>query len=565
MLHFESLERRTVLSSVPFGASGDDTAEYMLGDVLVTVVLMESDGSIDANLEDWSSSEIESVKSNVQEGLDWWVDLLALQNSAHQLEFHYDFSFADQPVATGYEPINRTSNDFVLWIEDFFSAADVSANGTFSDRIREFNHQQRIAHDTNWAFTIFVVDAELDEDHRFDTNGDFSLSFAFAGGRFFVMTSERPASTVAHESAHMFWAMDEYAGGKSYYDTRGYYNTQNTNGLVDNPDPNTRVRSLMDSHTASFPRMALSPSAMESIGWKDSDGDGIFDVLDVAHSLTGQGSYDSDAETYSFSGSASVNTLPNLNTSGTGNDMTINRIRAIEYRFGEGEWITAQALDDYQATVQFTADVPDTAESIEIRAIDTANGVTSESFFAEIDRPPVYQFQNPNNPLDVNNDGAIAPIDALLVINRLNGKGAAALEGEADAGPPYLDTNGDNFVSAIDALLVINQLNSQSNSVAAVAATNREVDSSTAEGESRLATLNYSPAVESAIPIRAARRRGLAEYQAATDAVFAARTAPINEISTERIASRLRTAHADDIVSNLGTLSESHSPKRIAT
>lgn len=72
------------------------------------------------------------------------------------------------------------------------------------------------------------------------------------------------------------------------------------------------------------------------------------------------------------------------------------------------------------------------------------------------------EFHNSNRPLDVNNDGNVSAIDALLVINTLNGiqiNGSG--EGESVA-KFYPDTSGDGRVSALDALLVINQLNSRS-------------------------------------------------------------------------------------------------------
>jgi len=61
---------------------------------------------------------------------------------------------------------------------------------------------------------------------------------------------------------------------------------------------------------------------------------------------------------------------------------------------------------------------------------------------------------------DVNADGFISPIDALLVINFLNTQGSRTVVG-LPAPPPYRDVNGDNFISPIDALLVINYLNSR--------------------------------------------------------------------------------------------------------
>ena len=288
-LRFESLEGRQLLTSVPWGADPQDTAEYMLGTVLVSLVLFESDGSHDVNREDWTSESVEQVKEHVQEGLQWWEDLLAQQDSVHELDFQLDYTYADQPIQTGYEPISRPSDDFMLWIEDFFDQAAVPAGSGYSDRIRQFNHAQRLKHDTNWAFTILVVNSEIDNDGRFDPSGSFSQSFAFAGGRFFVMTSERPASTVAHETAHMFWALDEYSGSRPYTEERGYYRVQNLNAADGHPDPDSRVASIMDSHVIAYPLQAASDSALEMIGWRDSDQDGIFDVLDVPHSLTGEG------------------------------------------------------------------------------------------------------------------------------------------------------------------------------------------------------------------------------------------------------------------------------------
>ncbi|MBM4090314.1 MAG: tandem-95 repeat protein, partial [Planctomycetes bacterium] len=70
----------------------------------------------------------------------------------------------------------------------------------------------------------------------------------------------------------------------------------------------------------------------------------------------------------------------------------------------------------------------------------------------------VPSWQNLRNPLDVNGDMRIEPLDALLVINDLNTNGPGRLI-DPPTGPPFLDVNGDGFVSPIDALLIINYLN----------------------------------------------------------------------------------------------------------
>ncbi len=70
------------------------------------------------------------------------------------------------------------------------------------------------------------------------------------------------------------------------------------------------------------------------------------------------------------------------------------------------------------------------------------------------------KWQNPRLALDVNADTFISPIDALLIINKLNDPTFQRnLPLGSFVAPPYLDTNGDEQVSPLDALLVINHLN----------------------------------------------------------------------------------------------------------
>jgi hypothetical protein len=76
-------------------------------------------------------------------------------------------------------------------------------------------------------------------------------------------------------------------------------------------------------------------------------------------------------------------------------------------------------------------------------------------------------WQNPGVPknlyeLDVNGDGFVTAVDALILINDLNAHGARRLSdfpGTAPAVPPYLDVDGNGDATALDVLLVINYLN----------------------------------------------------------------------------------------------------------
>ncbi len=82
-----------------------------------------------------------------------------------------------------------------------------------------------------------------------------------------------------------------------------------------------------------------------------------------------------------------------------------------------------------------------------------------------------FTWHNGEQPLDVNGDGFISPIDALLIINRLNQQEATGLaKGVSQRqiasprhdGDPLWDSSGDGYVSPIDAILVINELEAQS-------------------------------------------------------------------------------------------------------
>jgi hypothetical protein len=73
------------------------------------------------------------------------------------------------------------------------------------------------------------------------------------------------------------------------------------------------------------------------------------------------------------------------------------------------------------------------------------------------------RWHNSALPVDVRNDGAISPLDALVVINFLNMYGSHALDDEVDGDRSQfsLDVNNDGSVTPLDALLVINWLNLQ--------------------------------------------------------------------------------------------------------
>lgn len=61
---------------------------------------------------------------------------------------------------------------------------------------------------------------------------------------------------------------------------------------------------------------------------------------------------------------------------------------------------------------------------------------------------------------DVNGDGRVSALDALMIINELSGRTSQGriVAGSELTGTSSLDANGDGYITALDALMVINHL-----------------------------------------------------------------------------------------------------------
>lgn len=376
----EALESRNLFAALPLGATPADTAEFMLGRVAVVPVLFESNGGIDRNTENWTPATIASTLTKVREGVQWWVEALENFSDKHSLEFVIDTTFAETPVSTPYEPIARRSQDHVLYVGEFLEQQGFGAAGSIEAAIRGFNHQARLEHQADWAFTIFIVNSSNDFDGQFADGSEFQFAFAYPGGLYVIMPSTRPTSTVTHEVGHIFWARDEYPGAGSFFDRRGYYNAQNTNAAQNRPsNAPPQEPSIMRAGTAlteAFNNHYLPASTAAMIGWRDSDGDGIFDLADVPLSLEGMGWHDPVAGRFRFEGFVSAVPLANQNSSGPQNDITLNRVERVEYRLDGGSWQTAMSLGLQRGEIDFQLDVGDFS-LLEIRAVGDLLGIAS--------------------------------------------------------------------------------------------------------------------------------------------------------------------------------------------
>lgn len=74
-------------------------------------------------------------------------------------------------------------------------------------------------------------------------------------------------------------------------------------------------------------------------------------------------------------------------------------------------------------------------------------------------------YHNPLRALDTDDDGQISPVDALILINRINSMGISELATPTSLADQtqffYVDTNRDGFLSSLDVLIVINFINNR--------------------------------------------------------------------------------------------------------
>jgi hypothetical protein len=95
-------------------------------------------------------------------------------------------------------------------------------------------------------------------------------------------------------------------------------------------------------------------------------------------------------------------------------------------------------------------------------SLTSGDGVAGGDFVFQFDVTPISgAWQNALNRCDVNGDGNITPLDALIIIHRLNNGGAGPLVSPAPQFMPsaFYDVNGDDKLTPLDALNVINLLN----------------------------------------------------------------------------------------------------------
>ena len=339
----------------------DDTSEFMIGSLSVDLIILESDGTIDPKTETWTDPMKTDVQNEVQAGVNWWA--------TNPLGPQLNVTLHSRTVTTGYEPINRPQTDEGLWINETMTKMGYSS-GDYFYQTKSYINDMRASDGNDWGFVIFVVNSLNDADGRF-TDGLFGYSYL--GGPFSVLTYDndgwgiaRMNQVAAHEMGHVFYATDEYDGIPQF------------SGYLDSLEIEGSGR-IMDTCS-----LAISNGTLRQIGWYDSDGDGVFDIVDTQPevTLTSLPLQYSNSSTANYSGTATVVPYPNRNPLGPGNDVTVAKISQVYYSLDGSGWISASASDGaYDQTTEtfnFSFAPTDGFHSVSVMAV-TDQGVGSGS------------------------------------------------------------------------------------------------------------------------------------------------------------------------------------------
>ncbi|MDO8971656.1 MAG: hypothetical protein Q7U74_13265, partial [Saprospiraceae bacterium] len=182
-----------------------DTSAYMVGSVAIGVILPESTG----NGENWTATELQNVKNEIQQGLQRWDDWSTTSGDFSNIDpantnvtFVYDFN---ESISTTYEPITMSSGQIGTWINQVMAnMPDGGYNNPsgYWARVYDYLNDLREEKGTDWAVAIFVVDSSNDYATEYpftETPGAFNdgyFGFAYLNGPLIMMTYDNAGYTI---------------------------------------------------------------------------------------------------------------------------------------------------------------------------------------------------------------------------------------------------------------------------------------------------------------------------------------------------------------------------------
>jgi hypothetical protein len=259
----------------------------------VGVILPEGPDS--AGYEVWTSAEVAEVQTSITND---FATFAALYPEA-KLTFVIRFESAPppwNPIAgivrcDGYDPIVQIQGPNLDWDRPLIQQCTFPNLGLSHTDGRTYVHDLRTQLQADWGIGIYVVDTSCTCSYG-DTppsctdpppNPNCPFPNALIGGPTTVVPNRYIAALV-HETGHLFRAWDEYphagGGGNPLFMT-GFFHACNANGVANQGGffngTGEGQACVMNTTNAPFP---VCPYTRQAWGWRDIDGDGIFDPRD---------------------------------------------------------------------------------------------------------------------------------------------------------------------------------------------------------------------------------------------------------------------------------------------
>jgi len=410
--------------SAPYGAQWYDVSEYLLGTVYVKVFFLESNEK-SPNTENWTEEEKANCRDTLEKSLaeirKRFIQEFEVEEGSGKLppgvnlEFITDYETVEvsvEPIKLNGSGIVLSTGDLKLWVNEVMAAKGFARKTpphgpqpllpypSYQYNVADYADYLRNTHRTDWVTVIFFYDNSDEDDGLFANKksagppmglGGPGLHFSNNRGRPFIerqKTPEDPGSYIGiiHEFLHVWYAVDEHPFNKHFQDdaVSGYLGGQNLNY-------NKAMGLKCSMYSANLYWPEICKYTKRQIGWTDSDGDHIPDILDVKPVVTVFP--DIQKGLMSYKGKAFSPPFPNKNPYSEGgtikppydlsvvlhlapvpegrlgiknlfkkvpafeppfqwtrNDITINKIILVEYRLLRDEkpvteWITAESED----------------------------------------------------------------------------------------------------------------------------------------------------------------------------------------------------------------------------
>ncbi len=402
----ELRDSRRVARAVP-PPFPEATSEFMLGHIAVAAILPESEPGYGSH--NWSRGEEDKTTEEIISAMDWW----ARHSPNQELVFSYEINYA---VPVNIEPMEDGQNGIEhIWAGQSLTNLGYPGGNRFQ-QARDYINDMRWNFGADWGLVVYVLHGNPGQ--RFDMG---ALAYAYLGGPFNVnvfsngyLGPSKLDRVIAHETGHTFYTLDEYPQAITLCSVRsGYLDVENANKQNGGAGCKSDVPCVMRGGSQPTPFDILEPCyyTRGQVGWWDSDGDGIPDILDTGpivdrlvlddeSSRSGASVDTVFSGDVTFSGSVSAVPIKNKNRQSfvKGMDFTVEPVGA-EYRLNGGFWTPCRPADGrFDSTfeifeVTLTGLVPGLTHALEVRAVTAHGNVTADSAVVSAGVLPVFDSQ----------------------------------------------------------------------------------------------------------------------------------------------------------------------------